>query len=497
MKRFFLVLSLVAAAGLGAEESSLVEVAISVGPEYPGSYSRAIVVSSKSDAMLNDVQVDVDLATPVEATLAAPNLFPGQSCTNLDTKRLRCRLDTLYPQSRTAFAVTVTPPYGRATLTAQARWAQNGSEGTSAPAQTSWVLRREIVVTNTLDAGEGSLRAALEQANAIGTTSDIPLLIRFSTEHVPFGSTLTIHPVTPLPAITARDLRIDAPADMFETRVELDGALLSGGSGLELRGEGFFEIEGLIIGGFPWDGISVARRGVPSLGLSRISFCQIGVRRDGTPNPNRSRGVTLDAPTSTVAIYASSLSANQRSGLFIAGANDIDVVSSFMDRNGASGIYVGPGSRTIRISTVRVANNAHMGIAIARGARGVRAGNLFFEGNRNLTIDHGLDGFSGHDFNGHHAPAPHIESASYDPVLDRTTITGTFDRPDAGAWRLTLYAPYRVTEWGERPETGLLGNRFTFLLPGAVGGTIQVLATPDDSGEGSTSEFSNAVTLSP
>ncbi len=480
MKR--LLLPLLFAAALRAQEPALVSLAITPGPEVEGAASAAVIVSSRTDATLTDVDVDVELTTFADATLAAIAFPPVQTCTSIDAKHLRCRVSVLYPNSRSTLWITILPREGRYTLNARAL-------GVAAVPH-SFLLRREITVTNTRDAGEGSLRAAIETANAVG----VPVEIRFAFDEAPVGKAFVIRPLTPLPAITASDIRIVAPGAMHSDRVELDGALVSGGSGLELRGEGPFEIEGLIVGGFPWDGISVRRASRPELAKSRIASVDSGLHRDGTPNPNRSRGITLDAPTADVLIFASHFSANARSGLFLAGATHIDLYSSFMDDNGASGVFAGPGSRDVLIRLNRFARNAHFGVAIARGATRVRITTFFAEGNGNLVIDHGLDGFSGYAFNGFHPPAPFIESAVYDPLTSTTTIRGTFDAPDPSiAWKITLHAPYRITEYGDRPETIVSGNRFTMTLPGPGAGPMQVLADTVEITDWSTSEFSNAV----
>lgn len=493
MKKLALLLLIAVAAR--AELSQNVQVAVSGGGLEDGGLTQFITVFSNSSVAVGPIDLDLALTSPLPSTLTVTTLSTTSTCTSLDAKRVRCRIPELHPGSRIFFTARITPAEGRLRLIAYAEWTQDSRQLTSVPAAVSHVLRREIVVTNTRDAGEGSLRAAIEAANAVGTEQPLPLRIRFAIDEPVVNGAHTIRPLTPLPAILASDIHIRAPFGTLEPRVELDGALVSGGSGLEVIGEGFFEIQGLVIGGFPWDGIAVRRRGVPALGGSWISFCIIGLHPDLSPNPNRSRGVTLDTPTTDVSIFSTLLNGNARSGLFIAGAADVTVTGGFMNDNGASGVFVGPGSRNVRIETNNIARNAHFGVAIARGARGVRLRNLFFPNNRNLPIDHNLDGFSGYTFNGHHPPAPHIQSIAYDPVANVTVVTGTFDAPDPSIdWRITLFNDSRLGEFGERPETHVRGNRFTFTLPGELRGATSVLADSADLSDWSTSEFSNVVT---
>lgn len=494
MKKLALILLLAFAAR--AELSQDVRVAVSGGGLEDGGLTQFVSVASNSSVVLGPVEVDIALASPLSTTTLAVTLLAMTStCTALEPRHVRCRIPELHPGSTVPFRARVTPAEGRLRLTAYAEWAQDGKQLTSIPAATSHVLRRELLVTNTRDAGEGSLRAAIETANTAGAGQPLPLRIRFAIDEPAVEGVHTIRPHTPLPPIVASDIHIRAPFGTLATRVELDGALVSGGSGLELLGEGFFEIEGLVIGGFPWDGITVRRRGAPALEPSRIAFCVIGQHHDQTPNPNRSRGVTLDAPASNLLISSTLMSANGRSGLFIAGATDVTVTGSILNHNGASGVYVGPGSRNVRLETNSFTNNAHFGVAIARGARRVHLVNLFAAGNRNLPIDHNLDGFSGYTFNGHHTPAPHIEAIAYDAATKMTTVTGTFDAPDPSLdWRITLYNATRLGEFGERPETHVRGNRFTFTLPGELRGPTSVLADSADLSDWSTSEFSNVVT---
>jgi len=121
-------------------------------------------------------------------------------------------------------------------------------------------------VTNTGDKGEGSLRAAIEAANAL--TELIPSRIVFNIPGAaPERGWFTIYPNTPLPAIVAADIEIDGgtqtefggDTNPLGPEIELDGAALWFGNGLEISQSGLTYVKRLAIGGFPWNGIKVAR----------------------------------------------------------------------------------------------------------------------------------------------------------------------------------------------------------------------------------------------
>lgn len=467
------------------------------------------------------VDVDVDLVLQAAARTsitAAP--YPGWpadqwSCTTLTPQHVRCRASIgPGPGQFIALMVTVDPVVeGRFALVAQARWVSGSATLTSEPYTQRLLIPREVHVRNTLDAGAGSLRDAIETLNGKCAEDEVPCNVLFRFEGPPPASGwYAIRPMTPLPAITSPDFAIDGERVGGDPhRIELDGSLLAVGHGLQLGGTGFAEVEGLAIGGFPWDGIAVTRANEePAFTIIRDVY--LGVRPDRSANGNGSRGITMDPPAAHVYLANSLIAANARSGVFIAGAWHVTVTQNFIGRgmvegrefsNGASGVYVGPGSRDVVISTGYIEGNGHFGIAVARGASGVRlGGTLRIAGNALLPLDHGLDGFSGfvHENSGpatSRPPAPRILSVLYDPKTDTTTVSGTFDTPDpAKQWTVTIYSLAQAWPDLSLPRVPVIDGTFTHAFKGRPGADIEFSAYADcEDPFWSTSEFAEPVRL--
>lgn len=491
---------------------------VTIGPiERSGDGNTAtalVTLRNKTGADITDVVVDLVLASggkPV--TLTAGN-HPAWgelwSCESTGPQSVRCRLPLFRGVPPTApgswpfipLVATFDPAKeGRFSLTAQTT-GKSGDATLGSKYEERAVYEREVLITSTADAGAGSLRAALDYANDTCARDRVPCALQFRfTETLPEQGWYTIRPLTPLPAITAPDISIAGPG---EPRVELDGALLATGHGLELRGEGPATIDRLAIGGFPWDGIAITRKGGTGIGR-----CAIGVRPDNEPNPNGSRGVTIDPPASDVSLGSNRIAANVRSGVFIAGGERITLDSnvigdhtfqtSFDPRlgNGASGVFVGPAARNVLISTNYIGGNAHIGVSVARGTRGVRVENTWIDGNgRGLKIDNGIDDFSGymHQPSAFALPAPRIESVTYDPATRMATVRGTFDAPDpAGRWNLTLFGG-SMGIWPEMtlPQFEFTGTEFTVTFPWYDTPAFRATVGSAGLSDWSTSEFSEA-----
>lgn len=491
MRSLSLVVSLLFAPVLFAQQSQ--DLVVTFGPferSADGSTLTALgELRNRTAESINDVDVDLVLNAKL-GTLSAthhPSRPADQwSCTNLTPRHVRCRTSIFQgPNQFIPLVVTIGDSReGRFELTAQATWRANDQTLTSARYQQRLYFPRFVDVTNALDAGPGSLRAAIEEANGPCARDLVPCAIRFA-----FTGPPSIRLLTPLPAITSPDFEI------VGDDVELDGSLLTEGHGLEIAGEGPAEVKRLIIGGFPWDGISVTRRD-----STFIYACRIGERFDRKTNPNGNRGITVLAPARDVMLSNNLLGSNRRSGIFIAGATKLDLRQNFIDANGASGIFAGPGTSDVTLAENTITNNAHFGIAIARDARGVHLQSTNrIVGNRNLPIDHELDGFSGYanDAGSRRTPAPRLESAAYDAATGTTTIRGTLAVPDPSrTWTVTLYNLDYV--WTDLPlsTTIVKDNMFTFSFKGRPATRTQWHAYADVPGsEWSVSELSEPITL--
>lgn len=511
MNRFLLLLATVlfSSASLLAEQSPLIQITIEpiTRSDDHRTASALAVLRNHAGVDVTNVDVDIVLKSLRPSTLSAashPAWPPDWSCQSTGAQSVRCRLPLIHGVEGSFVPLVVTidrADEGRFSLTAQATCNVGASTFTSAPWTVTALYEREVLITNTSDDGEGSLRAAIAYANDACARDLVPCALHFRfAEAQPDQGWYTIRPLTPLPAITAPDITIDPRTNHVnnEPRVELDGSLLPSGNGLELRGEGQASIFYLTIGGFAGDGISITRRGPIT-----IFSCSIGIHPNGQPHGNGSRGVSMDTPATDVLLDSNRISANRRSGVFIMGGERItlgpfNVIGRFLWEspllgNGASGVFAGPNARDVVIQQMFIGGNAQMGVAIAPEARGVRIDNTWIDPNGGLPIDHGLNGFSGEagDPSRLALPAPRIELATYDAATNITTIRGTFDAPDPDArWTLTVFGS-SMGLWPDfdLPSVVFRGKTFTMTM----GGHPDVLRATVGAaylGDWSTSEYS-------
>lgn len=330
-------------------------------------------------------------------------------------------------------------------------------------------IPRIFRVTSPADAGDGTLRQTILEMNAVCGTS------LFCEALFPFP--LTIEPLTPLPAITGCAIDLDATVDGAPS-VTLSGARLASGHGLEVRATCARRttLSGLAIGGFPYDGISIAGAG-PSVTWIRTSY--IGTDPTGQfARPNGSRGVTVESPASLVSIFSSILSGNARSGLFVVdGQVELSntQIGVARDRtplpNGASGIYLGRGFLAITGDGSEIAHNAHFGVAVQPGASAHVAANVHSNGNG--AIDWGLDGPTPNRDGDGIPDKPELTEAFYDAATNQTIVRGRLqDRTS----HLIVFAN-RARDVSGRAE---MERRVQFTFPSGIRGEEFELAIAGD-----------------
>jgi hypothetical protein len=197
----------------------------------------------------------------------------------------------------------------------------------------------DTVVTNTNDAGPGSLRQAVLNANAqFG-----PGFISFAISSGP--QTISLH--SPLPPITdpVTISGFSQPGSDGRPIIELDGSGAGGGPGLNLA-VGQTKVDGLVINGFSGDGIYAA------VGFNGIIGNYIGTDISGTlARPNLGNGIVLAGNyASTVGgsgIARNVISGNLDKGIVIVGQSNFNLGAGY---NFVTGNYIGvdaTGSRAL------------------------------------------------------------------------------------------------------------------------------------------------------
>ncbi|MBV8517961.1 MAG: right-handed parallel beta-helix repeat-containing protein [Acidobacteria bacterium] len=332
---------------------------------------------------------------------------------------------------------------------------------------------RWLTVTNVADSGEGSLRAAIEEANR-GCAS--PCKIAFEITGTPSADgAVTITPTTPLPAITAKRIFVDGNTQRrFDgstgttPRIALDGRLA--GHGLVLHATCDGVIEGLAIGNFLEDqGLWVSNAGPCDdfhypLDAWRVSHNFIGTDATGMNARPNLRGIRADDAFG-FSIDDNVISGNRFSGVWMwrgaAGfhGNHIGVAADGLSAlgNGASGIFLGPGVLSAEVLGNVISNQPQMAVAAARGAQQVDIRLNSFRDNGGLGIDWGLDGVTppSDDDALTEGNAPVLLSAHYDPSNQLLTmtyaLTTKFPTPFLNQLLLDVYANRTPDGEGETP----------------------------------------------
>lgn len=322
-------------------------------------------------------------------------------------------------------------------------------------------VTRMIRVNTTADAGAGSFRNALLEANA-HCTDGIECEIGFD---LPEGA--TFEPLTPLPAITACG-SIFINGGKYDYRqgdrlYELTGARLTGrGNGLDYRPtcyeQSSLNVHGLAINRFPDDGITTSANNRMEAYVM-IHGVFIGTDRTGREaRPNGLRGITAYSPSVGLFVASSILSGNGRSGVFlwdVKRASFIDNrIGLSVDRqplsNGAAGMFLRAGSLSLGDNVI--AHNHDFGLALTLGADvKMYPGNSIFA-NEFVGIDWGLDGPTRVGGEERGIPnAPRITSAVYDPTTNFTIVRGIvqIDRPMGTDYFVTLFSNTTSNARGE------------------------------------------------
>ena len=292
-------------------------------------------------------------------------------------------------------------------------------------------IYRWLTVTSTADAGPGSLRDAIDQANA--GCSD-PCRIAFEIPApVPASGWFTIAPSTALPPITSDRIIVDGTTQTAFTgdtnaagpEIFLDGRFTKSGHGLEVRSRCDAEVLGLAIGNFTDHGLAMPNpascQPVNLDDQHLVTHNYLGVDPSGTAAAPNLRGLMAD---NGARITANVISGNRASGIWIwRGRPAVD--NNTINSNGRSGIFFGPEVLWASALENTISFNQEMGVAVAREAQFVDIRGNSMRRNGGLGIDIGLDGPNPPvaDDSQTQPNPPVMLSAVYDATANRTIVT--------------------------------------------------------------------------
>lgn len=397
-------------------------------------------------------------------------------------------------------------------------------------ATSSTEIYRWIVVSSTADAGNGSLRAAIDEANR-GCSEPCKIAFEIPAP-VPEAGWFTIAPSTPLPPITALRVFVDAKTQSAFTgdtnpagpEIAIDGHATASGFGLESRSGCEGIIEGFSIGNVADYGIAMTS--APCLSSRppdqhRVARNYLGVGPAGMVAAPNQRGIFIDNAFADVAENV--ISGNFFSGLW-SWRSSLGVHSNLIGTaadgktplpNGRSGIFLGPQVKEAEVLGNTISFNAEMGVAVARGAQLVDIRQNSMRDNGGLGIDIGLDGPNAPvaDDRLTQGNAPTLLSAVYDPVTKRTAITLTLSTTATATYGNAVYVDLYSNDkpdgdgekwFAEYFVANTNGETSTINVPGDVRGKwinatamrVHFLAAKPEyfaGGDATTSEFGNAV----
>jgi len=391
---------------------------------------------------------------------------------------------------------------------------------TNDSAEHSTPVYKWIAVTTTTDSGPGSLREAIEYANA--NCSPGPCRIVFEIPApVPAEGWFTITPLTELPAITAQRVSVEGARQTAFTgdtnprgpEIAIDGHIAH--RGLKMLAGCEAAVEGLALGNFDEDqglwfggGANCPDGYRPDHRL--VEKNHIGIDPTGTtPWPNR-RGIRADGGYGTIANNV--IAHNLFSGIWMWSSPFVAIRRNRIEDNGASGIFIGPQTTRAIISENTIANHREMGVAVARGKSRAEIRGNRMANNGGLGIDWGLDGISRVDAGDvDTSNAPVLLSAIYDSGHNQTIVTMSIKSVKLGDYGNVAYIDFYRNATpdgdGEQPYTWTYGQvdtegTISVAVPGDLRGKwINATWTRVTDWEyyapAVTSELSNAIFMSP
>ena len=302
---------------------------------------------------------------------------------------------------------------------------------------------RAFFVTNTEDSGAGSLRDTIATAAPV-CRGDVQCQIAFRIDSPDAVKTIRLR--SPIPRIIATRMLIDATTQTRHSgdtnphgpEVEIDGAALREGDGLDLQIDCSAEVRGFAINGFPGYGLVLRSPDCNRGDLARrIHENYIGTDPTGTRAVPNQRGIYVDVPLtgslnqfSPWSITNNVISGNRRAGIWVENAAVMEITGNTIGLdamrtaglgNGASGIFINRGGFGTDIFQNFIGFNGHAGISIASGAQYVAVYANSIQANAQGGIDWNLDGPSPTSY----VPTPVITIAQYDPVTKTTLIRGS------------------------------------------------------------------------
>ncbi len=249
----------------------------------------------------------------------------------------------------------------------------NTSEFSRCVSASSSVAGMTFTVVNTNDSGPGSLRQAIDDANAAVTVADT---IAFN---IPGAGPHIISPLTPLAVLSDPFTTIDgytqpgasantipgAQANNAVLKIRLDGGTRTGAfDGLKIEGQNC-EIRGLAIVRFSGDGIETAAQE-----NINIRGCFIGLDETGAIQGNFANGIFINGAPNTFigggGVNQNVISGNGADGILVSSANSIGTeVSQNLIGLGPSGLVArrnsGDGVRILNATECLVYGNVISG----------------------------------------------------------------------------------------------------------------------------------------
>jgi hypothetical protein len=354
-------------------------------------------------------------------------------------------------------------------------------------------LRRRILVTHAGDAGAGSLRQAIADANAACASTQC--LIAFTTTEV-------IRPVTPLPLV-----RGFVKIDGGDAKAELDGSLLGEGHAIASMHPCEMRVVNLRIHHFPGHAIDLGWDDIPCESGTLLTRAHV-LNNELWQNL---RGVVAKVVAPTIA--SNVIRDHRRAGVFLEGNHRALVDRNTITGNGASGVFVNLSPSELyssltpdaKVTNNVIRNNAEWGVCRTPNGWVEVTGNEIAD-NHAHAIDIGLDLDTPNrpDATKGFPNKPILLSAHYDAANGSTVLHGRLD-PFSGS-RIDVYASRGVSGAGHPQAERLIAiersgapGAFELRIPGDYRGlwltatSTQTHAHDWELTASDTSEISNAV----